>query len=135
MAHHPVLLVIGNGAATAAISSVLMRCGCFVAVAADAATGFSLYKKIAASVSLVFCELLAPPGGGFSVFMSLQQMTPDIKVVMLMPDADKIAEDALLAVGVKEVLTAPFSAKQIEEVLMRQLKKDDRSPRSFGNEP
>jgi DNA-binding NtrC family response regulator len=101
------------------IQSVLNSESYKVILTETAREGIDLYKADKEMIELVILDFNLPDADGLSVFRQLQEMNPEVKVLLTSGfDVDDSAQEAI-RLGALEFIRKPFNRQQILDVVKR----------------
>ena len=79
----------------------------------------SFYKEHGEDVDVVILDVIMAGMGGVETFKALQEMDPDVKVLMASGYVEKARLRRLESMGVKGIITKPFSVSELSSKLGR----------------
>ncbi len=92
--------------------------GYSVLTAKDGIEAIDAYKQRLKSIDVVLCDMALPSLGGWTVFMSLREIDPDVKMILTSGYLDEQVKSSFVEGGVKDFIVKPYAA----ETLLRSVR-------------
>jgi hypothetical protein len=116
-----ILLVEDEKIMRETVRQMLQRIGFTTLEAADGHRAIQIYQDNFPTTELVIIDLHMPGINGFETFQELQQINPEVKVLLITGYGEDEKIQSMLQSGIKEVLLKPFNtqtlANTIEKIL------------------
>ena len=90
-----------------------------VLVASDGVEAIAAFEREHTSIDVVVLDMIMPRMGGHATFRALRAIDPDVQVVLTTGYAHNDESDAILELGVKELVEKPYRIEVLDEVLQR----------------
>ena len=100
------------------LKSVFEKAGYKVLTAKDGIEAIDTYRHQAGTVDLVVCDMALPSLGGWTVYLSLKEIDPDVKMILTSGYLDEQVKSSFVEGGVKDFIAKPYVA----ETLLRSVR-------------
>jgi DNA-binding NtrC family response regulator len=116
------ILVIDDERVVRTINSrIAGKIGYNAITAKNGEKGVELYRENQGEIALVICDFIMPGMNGLEVLIALQEINPDVKVIIASGFTDTVDPNFLLEAGAKKFIQKPFGIsemrKAVEEVV------------------
>ncbi len=101
---------------------VLRKYGYEVLLAADGVEALSLFKSRRSKIKAVFADLIMPQMDGMDLIAKLKKVNSKVKIVVCSGQIEDLDADELAKMGVREILTKPYSPVTLLAALQKILK-------------
>jgi CheY-like chemotaxis protein len=116
-----VMIVDDEDFVTMLASRVLAHEGYRIVTAKDGLQALDIYKRLKDEIALVILDFTMPVMDGADVFAELQQINPDIAVVLSSGFAEQDRLRAMLARGLKGFIPKPYTNQKLLEQVRHTL--------------
>ena len=89
--------------------------------AQDGSEAKEIYRQSAAEIDLVLCDMALPKLGGWTVYLSLKEINPRVKMILTSGYLDAKVKSDFVAAGVKDFIAKPYIAETILESVRQVL--------------
>lgn len=72
-----------------------------------------IYRRRRNEIDLVLCDVALPKLGGWTVYLSLKEINPDVKVILTSGYLDEKVRTVFVSGGVKDFIVKPYLAETI----------------------
>lgn len=95
------------------LRSVFEKAGYQVLTAKDGIEAIDIYRRQAGTVDLVVCDMALPSLGGWTVYLSLKEIDPDVKMILTSGYLDEQVKSSFVAGGVKDFIAKPYATETL----------------------
>ena len=95
------------------LKSVFEKAGYEVLTAKDGIEAIDMYRHQAAAVDLVVCDMALPSLGGWTVYLSLKEIDPDVKMILTSGYLDERVKSSFVEGGVKDFIAKPYDTETL----------------------
>ena len=100
------------------LKSVFEKAGYEVLTAKDGIEAIDMYRHQADAVDLVVCDMALPSLGGWTVYLSLKEIDPEVKMILTSGYLDERVKSSFVEGGVKDFIAKPYDT----ETLLRSVR-------------
>ncbi len=120
-----VLIVDDEESLLHALGFALERHGLRVLKARDGLDAVETYRRHAAEIDLVLCDLGLPRMSGWEAFMKMKDISPDVRVVVMSGHLEPTLHAEILRAGARGFLQKPFAIAKAVSVVQELFAKPD----------
>jgi two-component system, cell cycle sensor histidine kinase and response regulator CckA len=113
MEERKILVVEDETAQLNLLTRILEDAGYNVAGAKDGVEAREAYLRLNGEIDLVLSDMALPKFGGWTVFLMLRQINPDVKMILTSGYLDERVRAELIKGGVKDFIAKPYRAETI----------------------
>lgn len=95
------------------LKSIFENAGYKVLTAKDGIEAIDVYRRQADTVDLVVCDMALPSLGGWTVYLSLKEIDPGVKMILTSGYLDEQVKSSFVAGGVKDFIAKPYAAETL----------------------
>jgi two-component system cell cycle sensor histidine kinase/response regulator CckA len=103
------------------LKEILEAAGYRVLTAKDGIEAVEIYGRHQKEVALVLCDMALPKLGGYTVFLSLRERNPQVKLILTSQYLDPKVKSGMVQEGIRDFIIKPCSPdvilKSIREAL------------------
>jgi CheY-like chemotaxis protein len=103
-----VLVVEDEAPLLVLLKRILESDGYAVLTAQDGVEAVQVYRQQQRGIDLVFCDMALPKLGGWTVFLSLREIRPDVKIVLASGYLDPRVRFDMIREGAQDFITKPY---------------------------
>jgi CheY-like chemotaxis protein len=103
------------------LGAIFEGAGYRVLSARDGVEGRDLYRDRAKEIDLVFCDVALPELGGWTVYLSLKEINPDVKVILTSGYLEPKVKSVFVAGGVKDFIAKPYETETVLQSVRQAL--------------
>jgi DNA-binding response OmpR family regulator len=118
-----ILLVENKNSSRERFASALAGRGYSVFTAADGIEAVELFRSFVQHVNLVVIDYGIPRMSGFEAAMTMREINPDVKVILLAGDSVTDMTEEMRECGIDEILVKPFTMKSAMKCIRTVLEK------------
>jgi two-component system cell cycle sensor histidine kinase/response regulator CckA len=118
-----ILLVENKNSARERFASALAGRGYSVFTAADGIEAVEHFRSFAKYVDLVIIDHGIPRMSGFEAAVTMREISPEVKVILLAGDSASDMTDEMRECGINEILVKPFTMKSAMKCIRTVLEK------------
>jgi CheY-like chemotaxis protein len=100
---------------------ILGNLGYTVTSTSSSLEALEIFRTLPMAYDLVITDLTMPEFTGLDLVRRLQDIRPDIPIVICTDYRDKLSREDIQKLGIKEVLIKPVEPRQLAEVIQRFL--------------
>jgi|SRR5689334_12828816 len=89
--------------------------------AQDGTEAKEVYRGSAKEIDLVLCDMALPKLGGWTVYLSLKEINPRVKMILTSGYLDAKVKSDFVKAGVKDFIAKPYIAETILESVRQVL--------------
>ncbi len=112
-----ILLVDDEDIVRATAKAILQDLGYDILLAENGKAGLELYKKHHQSIDLVILDMIMPVMNGRDCFSALQQVNPDVRVILSSGYLDKNDLAQMEALGLRGFISKPFGISALSKII------------------
>jgi DNA-binding NtrC family response regulator len=113
MANKTILVVEDEPPQLKLLEQILVDAGYRVLGAKDGLEARDIYRRQADEIDLVLSDMALPKFGGWTVYLMLKEINPDVKMVLTSGYLDPKVKDELVKGGVKDFIAKPYVPETI----------------------
>ena len=95
------------------LGNILADAGFRVIPAKDGAEARDIYRGHESEIDLVLCDVALPELGGWTTYLSLKEMNPDVRMILTSGYLDEKVKSVFVSGGVKDFVAKPYLAETI----------------------
>jgi DNA-binding NtrC family response regulator len=103
------------------LKNLFAKAGYRVLAAKDGIEAIDTYKLQQESIDVVLCDMALPSLGGWTVFMSLREIDPGVKMILTSGYLDEQVKSSFVEGGVKDFIVKPYAAETVLQSVRRAL--------------
>lgn len=112
-ARHTILLVEDELPHLKLLTEIFEKAGYDIITAIDGVDATEIYSRRHDDIDLVVCDVALPKLGGWTVYLSLKEINPDVKVILTSGYLDEKVRTVFVSGGVKDFIVKPYLAETI----------------------
>jgi CheY-like chemotaxis protein len=116
-----ILVVEDEAPHLALLKSVFEKAGYRVLPARDGVEAIDTYKRHAKTIDVVLCDMALPSLGGWTVYLSLKEIDPDVKMILTSGYLGERVKPSFVAGGVKDFIAKPYAAETLLQSVRQAL--------------
>jgi len=113
MEERKILVVEDETAQLNLLTRILEDAGYNVVGVKDGVEAREAYRRLNGEIDLVLSDVALPKFGGWTVYVMLRQINPDVKMILTSGYLDERVRADLIKGGVKDFIAKPYSAETI----------------------
>ena len=95
------------------LRNVFEKAGYRVLAAKDGVEAIETYRRDGKIIDLVLCDMALPSLGGWTVYLGLKEIDPEVKMILTSGYLDEKVKSSFVQGGVKDFLAKPYAAEEI----------------------
>ncbi|HEY1373374.1 MAG TPA: response regulator [Candidatus Binatia bacterium] len=103
------------------LKNLFEKAGYSVLTAKDGIEAIATYKLRQESIDVVLCDMALPSLGGWTVFMSLREIDPAVKMILTSGYLNEQVKSSFVEGGVKDFIVKPYAAEAVLQSVRRAL--------------
>jgi two-component system, cell cycle sensor histidine kinase and response regulator CckA len=105
----------------ALLKKVFEKAGYTVLTAIDGIEAIEAYKRQQKSIDVVLCDMALPSLGGWTVYLSLKEIDPGVKMILTSGYLDEQVKASFVEGGVKDFIVKPYAAETLLQSVQQAL--------------
>ncbi len=118
-----ILVVEDEAPHRALLRNVFEKAGYRVLDATDGVEAIEIYKRHGKTIDLVLCDMALPSLGGWTVYLSLKEIDPEVKMILTSGYLDEKVKSSFVQGGVKDFMVKPYAAEDLLKSVRQALEK------------
>jgi len=106
------------------LKEIFERADYNVITAVDGVDATEIYRRRRGEIDVVVCDVALPKLGGWTVYLSLKEINPDVKVILTSGYLDEKVRTVFVSGGVKDFIVKPYVADTILNSVREALEKN-----------
>jgi two-component system, cell cycle sensor histidine kinase and response regulator CckA len=106
------------------LKEIFETAGYRIIAAIDGVDATDIYRRRRDEIDLVVCDVALPKLGGWTVYLSLKEINPQVKVILTSGYLDEKVRTVFVSGGVKDFVVKPYLAETILNSVREALEKD-----------
>jgi CheY-like chemotaxis protein len=95
------------------LKDILEHAGYAVLTAPDGNEAIDIYRRHRHEIALVFCDMALPRLGGWTVFLALKEINPDVKMILASAYLDPKVRSDMVKAGAKDFIPKPYMPEDV----------------------
>jgi two-component system, cell cycle sensor histidine kinase and response regulator CckA len=119
--HRTILIVEDELPQLVLLQQMLLSAGYHVLDAKDGVEAMATYWRRRKEIDLVVCDMALPKRGGWSVYLSLKEMNPRVKMILASGYLDPKIKHEMVEHGVEDFVAKPYAPETLLTSIERAL--------------
>ena len=104
------------------VSEMLKTLNCHVSIASNGPDGIAIYRENPLNYDIIILDKIMPLMNGKDVYLELQKINPQVKVILASGYSDEQAQE-ILDLGVADFIRKPYTISDLSKILSKQLQR------------
>jgi two-component system, cell cycle sensor histidine kinase and response regulator CckA len=97
------------------------KAGYSVLTAIDGVDAIDTYKRQQKAIDVVLCDMALPSLGGWTVYLSLKEIDPGVKMILTSGYLDEQVKPSFVEGGVKDFIVKPYAVETLLQTVRQAL--------------